>query len=297
MKFGGAIGADKVGSLGSIDQRYLPKTLLVAPDTSFASVKKQLKSQGLAFPIIAKPNNGERGKGVEKIADLEELQAYFHSHLGELILQEFIDSKLELGVLYYRDPATGKGIITSIVKKGFLRVMGDGQSTLRELIRNNTRARFRENYLHQKFSRILDEVVPNGEEMYLEPVGNHCRGTEFLSAQSLINDRLTQVFDEICAPLNRFDYGRFDLKVESIEKLYAGETIKIMEINGVNAEPAHIYDKSFTLLKAYQDIKKHFDILYAIAQARVEQKGECGTSFSDFMVGYREHTRASSTTH
>lgn len=293
MKFGGAIGADKVGNLDCIAQRYLPMTLLIAPDTSFTDVTARIEQMGLEFPLIAKPNNGERGKGVEKIANLEELQSYFLSHLGELILQEFIDSKLELGVLYYRDPISGDGKITSIVKKGFLMVKGDGKSTLKELIKGNIRARFREAYLHQKFSRVLNDIIPENEELYLEPVGNHCRGTEFISGQKHISEKLTKVFDEICAPLPRFDYGRFDIKVESIERLNEGKTIKIMEINGVNAEPAHIYDKSYTLLKAYKVIKQHFDILFSIAIAKENVAGERRTSFSDFMEGYREHTRPS----
>jgi len=293
MKFGGAIGSDKAGSLRDIDSRYLPKTILIGKDSSFTDVISMVARKGVSYPLIAKPNNGERGKGVEKIANEEELRDYFMSHVGELLIQEFIDSKHELGVLYYKHPHTGEGHITSIVQKGFLKVTGNGKKTLRQLILNNTRSRLRKNYLFHKFSRVLDDVVPKDEVLFLEPVGNHCRGTEFINGQNLINAQLISVFDEISQSIHGFDYGRFDIKVEDIDAMYKGEGIKIMEINGVNAEPAHIYDRSYTLLGAYKVIKKHFDIMYFIAMSRQNESHIEWPTFSEFMTGYREHTRPS----
>ena len=293
MKFGGAIGADKMTSLKTISEKYLPQTLLVFDDMSFDELIKQVKANGFQFPVIAKPNNGERGKGVEKISDRDELKTYWLSHTGELLIQEFVDSRNELGVLYYKDPTTGKGVISSIVRKGFLQVVGDGKSTLRQLINKNTRARFRQKYLHQKFIRILNDVLPQNQTLFLEPVGNHCRGTEFISGQALINDRLLAVFDEICESMPDLDYGRFDLKIESIDMLYQGEGIKIMELNGINSEPAHIYDKGMSLFGAYKEVKKHFDIMYEIARQRRDPDKIDKATVSDFIIGLRNHTKPS----
>jgi len=46
----------------------------------------------------------------------------------------------------------------------------------------------------------------------------------------------------------------------------AGEEFKIIEINGVNAEPTHIYDPNHTLAKAYRDIFFHMKIIYQISK-------------------------------
>lgn len=294
MQFGGAIGADKMTSLKSISEEYLPLTILVFDEMSFDELVDEIRRSGLDFPVIAKPNNGERGKGVEKISNRDELKNYWLSHKGELIIQEFVDSRNELGVLYYKDPKTGQGVISSVVSKGFLQVVGDGKSTLRQLINRNTRARFRRKYLYQKFIRILDQVLPQKQVLYLEPVGNHCRGTEFISSQELINDKLVHVFDKICESMPELDYGRFDIKIESIEALYEGKGIKIMELNGINAEPAHIYDRGMSLFKAYREVKKHFDIMYQIANhRRATDHFNKASTVSDFLVGLRDHTKPS----
>ena len=44
------------------------------------------------------------------------------------------------------------------------------------------------------------------------------------------------------------------------------EDFKIIEVNGVNSEPAHIYEPSYSLLKAYRDIFHHMEIIYEISE-------------------------------
>jgi hypothetical protein len=39
-----------------------------------------------------------------------------------------------------------------------------------------------------------------------------------------------------------------------------------MEINGVNAEPTHIYHPDYGILKAYRDIFSHMKIIYEISE-------------------------------
>ena len=63
-----------------------------------------------------------------------------------------------------------------------------------------------------------------------------------------------------------FFYGRFDIKFKSWESLQTGEDFKITEVNGVNSEPTHIYEPSYSLLKAYRDIFHHMEIIYEISE-------------------------------
>jgi phosphomannomutase len=63
------------------------------------------------------------------------------------------------------------------------------------------------------------DVLSLGENRLLEPIGNHCRGTKFVNANHLINNQLDEVFSKISEGFEGFYYGRFDMKVESIDDL------------------------------------------------------------------------------
>jgi hypothetical protein len=112
--------------------------------------------------------------------------------------------------------------------------------------------------------------LPLYEKLVLEPIGNHCRGTKFLNGNYLINSNLVQVFDKIAKPIDGFYIGRFDLKVNSIEDLNDGLNIKIMELNGVSSEPAHIYDPTTFIFKAYQALFNHYKLIFIIAKQNIE---------------------------
>ncbi|HPI55083.1 MAG TPA: hypothetical protein PLU10_10345, partial [Chitinophagaceae bacterium] len=57
-------------------------------------------------------------------------------------------------------------------------------------------------------------------------------------------------FDTICAQIDGFYFGRFDLRVNSIEDLLQGNNIQIMELNGLTSDPAHIFDPNSRLRDA-----------------------------------------------
>ena len=63
-----------------------------------------------------------------------------------------------------------------------------------------------------------------------------------------------------------FFYGRYDLRCASYEALYNGE-MKIMELNGAGAEPAHIYHPGFSIVEAYKVLFNHWKILGQISRA------------------------------
>ena len=260
IDFGGFFGESKFAILEKIDKDYLPKTLLIYAHISFKEVKSQFESGAFQFPVICKPNIGERGNAVEKVSNIESLEKY-HASSDDYLIQEFIDFDIELGVLYHRFPSNKSGIITSITKKSFLKVLGDGKSTIEQLMKLSDRARFQMLAMQKKLGAGMKNIPKKNESILLEPIGNHCRGTTFLDFNRLINKELTNVFDKISIPIEGFHYGRFDLKVKSIEDLYLGKNIKIMELNGVSADPGHIYDPEYKLMKAYLDVAMHWKIL------------------------------------
>lgn len=267
IETGGMLGESKFDILNKIKTCYKPATILIEMPKDFVSVLKMIDQYEIGFPLIAKPDIGERGWKVEKISNQEELASYMKQMKGNFIIQEYIDFEIELGIFYYRFPRQQQGLISSIVMKEFLTLTGDGKCTVAELIMRNERARMQLPVLKEKYRLRMQDILLKGEKIMLEPIGNHCRGTKFLNANHLINDQLIEVFDLISHSIPGFYYGRYDIRCSSVEALYEGRDIKILELNGSGAEPGHIYDPKFPLIGAYRVLFHHWSILYQISKA------------------------------
>lgn len=288
MKFGGAFGMDKIKILDEIDKKYSPKGFLSEYNEQLSAIIHKMEKHEFSFPIVCKPNVGERGIGVEKIDSENELSQFLSKQTDDILVQEFVSFPIELGVFYYKYPISKKDGISSIVRKEFLSITGNGKSKFGNLVKNNVRAKGRISYLKKKYPVKWNQIVPAGITYKLEPIGNHNRGTKFLDGTHLINDQLVDVFRKISEPLEGYFYGRFDLKVNSLEDLYKGENIKIIELNGTNSEPAHIYDPDYSLIKAYKEIIKHMRIVYEISTEN-RQLGIKPDKFSAVLKGLYNH--------
>lgn len=262
---GGIQGESKSDILQKIDPVYLPHSIFIPANADVFEVLKRLKNANMDYPVIVKPDIGERGKQVEKIENVDELTQYLSKNRNSAICQEFIDYPIELGVLFYQYPMSHKFGISSIVQKEFLQVVGDGKSNLNSLIYANDRAHLQLDYLLKKFESRLGEVLAESEIIVLEPIGNHCRGTKFLNGQSLISLKLEEVFRTISKDIPGFYIGRYDLKVKSLDDLLSGKNIRILELNGISSEPAHIYQPRYSLRAAYKALFHHVFLIYEIA--------------------------------
>jgi hypothetical protein len=266
IELGGFFGENKFEILAQIPNRYKPITVLVDDKLERNGLIALLESYSLTLPVIVKPVIGERGNDVALVTTIDELYDYHRKNLPSYLIQEFVDFSIELGVLFSRFPDDKTGSITSITSKEFMTVIGDGKRSILQLIRENDRYLLMEESLISTFKSKLDEVLKIGESFLLEPIGNHCRGTRFINANHLNNEKLIAVFNSIANQIQGFHFGRFDLKVKSLEDLYAGNTIKIMELNGASSEPGHIYDSTFGLVNAYREIARHWDVLAEICK-------------------------------
>ena len=282
MRFGGAFGMDKMKILESLDKKYVPQGFVAHSSLQSSELMQLMNHHNMDFPIVCKPNVGERGVGVEKIDCESDLISFVKNKNEDILVQEFVDYPIELGIFYHRFPISKKDGITSIVRKEFLTITGNGKLKFSDLVKANIRANNRISYLKNKYHSKWNKIVPAGISYKLEPIGNHNRGTKFLDGNNLINDKLVSVFREISKPLDGYYYGRFDMKVNSIEDLYEGENIKIIELNGTNSEPAHIYDPDFPLIKAYKEIIKHMKLVYDISMEN-RKLGVQPVSFKDIM--------------
>ncbi len=267
--------------------QYLPKTVYVSHGEAMDTVVNGLNSASIDFPLIAKPNIGSRGFLVKKIIDISELKNYLGQQNVDFLLQEFIDYPMEISVLYYRFPNEPRGSISSVTIKRYLTVKGDGQSTVLKLIKRFDRAKLQLDTLKVSLKDIMDYVPEKDEIIELVPVGSHCRGATFYNGNHLIDENLVTTFDRISHQLEGIYYGRFDIKCNDIESLRQGKDFKILEINGVGAEPAHIYDPDYRLFQAFKDILKQWKIIYKISLFNRRQ----GTNFMSFPEAF--HTMAS----
>ena len=269
----GFIGEKKSSIMELIPDSVQPKWFLV-DGMEFKFVVENVETSGIAFPLIAKPNIGERGQGVAKIANAIELKQYFETINVPFIIQEFVEGPLELGVFYYRLPGAANGTVSSIVAKEFLELKGDGISTLSEMVEANPRARFVKNFLSQKHASVWNKVLKRGETIKLEEIGNHCRGTTFLDGNQFITPKFEAVIDGLSKKIPGFYFGRYDLRAKSFEALENGE-FQILELNGAGAEPAHIYQPGFSFWEGQKVLLHHWKVLFQISMGNKKQ----GTKF------------------
>jgi hypothetical protein len=279
---GGMFGESKYQVLKLIPEQFTPKTVLVQYPFSYRQVLAVLRESSFEFPVIFKPDLGERGFMVKRIFNEADVEAYVLKLKANFIIQEFVDLPVECGVFYTRFPKDSKGSVTSLVLKEMLTVTGNGVSTLRELIQDKPRAKLQWGTLKEVYAENLSDVLPAGKTMELNAIGNHCLGTKFLNGEHYINGKLSNTFDGISKQINGFYFGRYDLRCASLEDLYEGK-IKIMELNGCGAEPAHIYQPGFSLWKALGTLTTHWKNMYEISV----QNHKRGVSYLSLKEGKR----------
>lgn len=266
LKYSGNGTESKYKTLELLPENYRPKSILVGPDSDFNSVVLSLINAKISYPLIAKPDIGFRGYLVKLVPNENSLRTYLKNNKIAVILQEFINLPNECGIFYYRYPDSEHGHITSITLKEFSTITGNGKDTLSKLILNDQRA-----YLYYElFSNIhqkkMNSIPKEGEKVKLSSIGNHSKGTRFINGNRLIDAELEHTFDRIAKSIEGFYYGRFDMKYRSWEELKNGENFKILELNGIIAEPTHIYDpENASYLKAVKNIKYHWQLMNAIA--------------------------------
>jgi hypothetical protein len=267
---GGMFGESKYDVLKKVPARYTALTSFIKAPCGKHEVISKMEREGLKLPVIFKPDLGERGFMVQRINTESDIESYLSRMKYAFVIQELIDLPLEFGVFYLRYPSQQKGKVTSIVMKEMLSVTGDGISTLEMLIRRKDRAKLQWETLKQKYSGRLNEVIPNGKTVELVSIGNHCLGTKFLDGSHLINDRLSATFDEMSKQIEGFYFGRFDLRCATVEDLYNGK-VKILELNGCGAEPAHIYHPGYSLFNAIKVLLNHWRNIFLIARENAER--------------------------
>lgn len=255
-----------------------------------AEMSEFVRLEALGFPLVLKPDTGERGKGVRIVRTPAELSAALENIDGRQILQEFARGE-EFSVFYYRYPGESKGRIFSITDKIFPSVTGNGISTVEELILADPRAVCIHSAYLDNIGSEADRIASPGEEVRLIEIGTHSRGAIFNDGDRVRSDKLEAAIDRICRGFEGFYFGRFDLRVSSEDDLREGRGFKIVELNGVTSESTNIYDRRYSIIDAYRILLRQWKIAFEIGHLN-RARGASPASVSELVSMYIYGSRA-----
>lgn len=221
---------------------------------------------GGGYPVVLKPNIGQRGRGVFIARNINEVSSYLTKYPQDLIVQKYAQGK-EYGVFIVQFPEEKNVKIISIVRKSFPQIIADGLSSLGELILKDSRARLIATLLQKRWFEEWNNIPHAGKIIPLIEIGAHCRGSVFENANNLISEKLAKTLTKVCSAIPGYHFGRIDLRVPSTDDLVNGENIQIMEVNGVSAESAHIYHPGASLISAYRAMFHQWSLAFALGSA------------------------------
>ena len=267
---GGVVGESKAAILAKLPAAWVVPTLFIPPDEIGERVRRvrdAVLEREWRFPLILKPDVGERGTGVRKAHDSADLEKYLIETPGPVIAQPFHPGPFEAGVFYYRLPEEDRGHIFSITDKVFPEVIGDGRSTLEELIWSHPRYRMQARVFLTRHAAHVGRVLAADERFALATAGNHCQGTLFRDGTHLITPELNNVFHTISRQFDGFFVGRFDVRYSDPTAFRAGQDFAIVELNGVASESTNLYDPTWSLWRAYATLFRQWALLFRIGTA------------------------------
>ncbi|HYF90264.1 DedA family protein [Azospirillum sp.] len=274
IEAGGLLGESKIACMdliGPAARRWAACSVALVnrPSLTPAALDMLASGAGLSFPLVAKPDIGWRGIGVRLVRDSADLRTYLAGFPAEarVILQEHVDYAGEAGIFYVRKPGERHGRIFSMTFRYYPHVVGDGRSSLRELIAADPRASWKADLHHEALADRLDEVPAAGRTVRLSLVGSSRVGGLYKDACGHVTATLTARFDEIADQMPGFHFGRFDVRFASVERLAVGEDFRIIEVNGAGAEAIHMWDPEFRLAAAYATLFHQQSLMFEVADA------------------------------
>lgn len=272
MPAGGVSGERKsqiLDGLGRADGFTARHVLLPAADAvseRFAAARRFLAEERIDYPLVIKPDVGERGTDVCVLRDEASLLRELEARDRDQILQEYVSGP-EFGIFVLRRPGEDRFRIVSITRKEMPVLVGDGERTLERLVLDDDRAVcLFDHYLASNAARWL-EVPADGERVQIVDLGTHCRGSIFLDGNELCTEALEARMDRISKAYAGFHYGRYDLRAASETALREGRDFKLLEVNGLTSEPGHVYDPRYSAAEARRCLRELWTEAFAIAAA------------------------------
>jgi hypothetical protein len=267
---GGFVGESKFEILQMLPQAVTIPAARLSDGAGTRNVESALgtmRLNGWSWPVVIKPDVGQRGAGVRLIRGTTQLESYLSRSRGDLLVQPWHPGPYEAGIFYYRFPGQPHGRIFSITDKQFSFIVGDGHSTIAQLITAHPRYRFQAAVFLRRHDEVLGRVLGAGERFQLAFAGNHAQGTLFRDGSHLLTPALERHIDSIAQQIPGFFIGRFDVRYSSVERFKDGDDLAIVELNGATAESTNIYDPDSSLLNAYRTLFRQWSMVFAIGAA------------------------------
>jgi membrane protein DedA with SNARE-associated domain len=282
---GGVVGESKHAILERLPAAAVIPSVLLPPGAvadRLRRFREEVAARGWDYPLILKPDAAQRGAGVKKAADPVDVEKYLQRQPAAVLVQPYHPGPFEAGVFYYRLPGEPAGRIFSITDKVFPAVVGDGRSTLEELVWAHPRYRMQARTLLARHAADAGRVLAAGERFALALAGNHCQGTMFRDGAHLLTPELERAVDAVARPFAGFFAGRFDVRYTDVAAFRAGRDLAVVELNGVTAESTNLYDPSWSLLSAYRTLFRQWSLLYRIGHAN-RQRGHAATGIGELV--------------
>jgi len=273
LPMSGLIGERKAATLQQLNgseflARFKVLTSSQDLETRFQHAQRFMRKLDLSYPIVMKPDFGQRGQGVEVVRNDKQMRNYLASARNDTILQEHIPGE-EFGLFYLRYPEQEQGEIFSITEKTFPILVGDGEKNLEQLIMDNPRTHYMAKYLLELHQDKLTEILANEERFKVVEIGSHCRGSVFLDGNRYITGDLRQQIDSLSRNIEGFYFGRYDIRVVDKRSLQAGQSFKVLEVNGVTSESTNVYDPKNSVFDAYKILFRQWRAAFEIGKQNI----------------------------
>jgi pimeloyl-ACP methyl ester carboxylesterase/membrane protein DedA with SNARE-associated domain len=274
---GGLIGESKSAILRLLpaeDPRVPPWTVIEPGgiEERLRALQLFLRDHHLDYPVVLKPDVGERGQGVHICRNPDQALTALGAHPVALIAQEYLPG-IEVGAFWIRGwVGTGpRGTLErpglfALTDKRVPHVTGDGRRTAEELVYDDPRAVIMADQYLENLGPRAFETPAAGEEVILAELGTHCRGAIFLDGEPLVTAELAAAVDDLSRRVEGFHFGRWDLRAASREALQRGE-LRVVELNGLTSEATVIYDPSYSLLDGWKVLIRQWTIAIDIGMA------------------------------
>jgi hypothetical protein len=276
---GGLVGEGKLeyfAGMGPIALAATAPHCAIYTDTKHtgAELRQLIKSAGLDFPLVAKPNLGLCGYGVRLLVNRTELQEYLADFPADecVVLQQWLPQEGEAGIFYAREPGAGKGRIIGLTLRYFPRVIGDGWHSVAELVAQDARAKRAGNSARHRSKLDMNRIPKLGEVVRLATIGSTRVGGLYRDGAECITPQLVSAIDDIARDMQHFHFGRFDVRFDSLADLRTGVGLSIMEVNGAGSEAIQAWDPATSVLAGFAMIFEKQRILFAIGDS-MRRKG------------------------
>lgn len=290
LPHGGIVGESKHQILSMLPAEWVLPFELIPPGEPLdrcTQLRARAERRGWSLPLILKPDAGQRGVGVRRLERWSDAESYFFRNRDPVLAQVYHPGPFEAGILYVRHPADDRGRIFSVTDKVFPAVVGDGRTSVADLVWRHPRYRMQAARFLERLDGRAGLVPEAGARVALALAGNHCQGTLFRDGAALVTPQLESRIDEIARQVPGLHFGRFDVRYSNRDRFLDGQDLAIVELNGATSESTNIYDPDWSLIRAYGVLFRQWRTLYEVGAAQ----RRCGATVTPVGTLIREIVR------